>query len=288
MIDTPPAESGPISMTAASLPLGVDQATTPEKLASAGHTLGGLEQRRVPRLTLSSELFRVVKINNEPLIKTFSLADLSTGGLGLTLLSEEDQTLFRLGAKVVGHLSLAKQKFLVEATVKHVSGTRIGIHFERTEPVLQNALQNFLHPANLGADFKWIPIAEEGLSWYHGTLGTELLLRGSHESLIADWIFYAGESYVQWDEVEGFVTGRTLEAAGGETLEGVLRLRAIRLLPDPAVDPAKLEIAKTRLLRSNLPQGLTGQMSKQFAGFEPTRILTTPSSGGAPTEADSR
>jgi hypothetical protein len=72
--------------------------------------------------------------------------------------------------------------------------------------------------------------------------------------------------FVHWEQSAGISTGRS--AAGTDLPEerGVIRLETLLLKADTAPDPGKLNVAKTLVLSSNIPEDLQKWCVRQM-GF---------------------
>lgn len=211
----------------------------------------GYERRRLPRLTLTSEQFRLSKNN-----KVFSVCDISQQGMGLLLLDRADLDLFSVGAEIEGHLNLNREKYLVKARIRNISLERIGCEFESFPADAKKALDHLLNPEVLGRELKPIPSPGKNMLWYHGRSGTDLVLKRKTDGQYQGIILYVLGHFIQWDEETGLSTGRTLPSKLRDEVRGIMRLETLFLESDTTCDPLKLKIAKTVILSSNLPQDL--------------------------------
>ena len=209
------------------------------------------ERRHLPRLSLSSEQFKLSSNG-----KIFSVTDLSKKGMGLWLFDLEDLNLFTVGAYFEGALNLKREKYLVQARVRNLNSDRIGCEFENLTKSCLDSIAHFLNPATLGAELKLIPSLELNTLWYHGPSGTDLLIRRTADGECHRITLYALGSFVQWDEGEGLSSGRTAPTESHSEIRGIHRLETLYLDPDSTLDSEKLEIAKTVVLSSNLPLDL--------------------------------
>src|SRR5436190_1257440 len=102
-------------MTSKSPSLGI--VSNPGGTGSGGGTDqgSGSERRRVPRLNLTKEQFRLEQNG-----KIFSVSDLSSNGMALRILDSEDLNLFPVGIILNGTLNLHREKFAVSARVRHI------------------------------------------------------------------------------------------------------------------------------------------------------------------------
>jgi hypothetical protein len=209
------------------------------------------ERRRLPRLNLSGEQFRLSLVGRAG--KVFSVTDLSTEGMALRILDREDFILFQVASRFEGILNLKGERFTLKGMVRHVGSESIGCEFENLTPEVAKALSQFLDPAALGRELKAIPSSESGTLWYHGPSGTDLLVRRETGSCMT---LYVLGNYIQWTEEEGISTGQAHSCEEQSETRGIMRFETLVLKPDPAVDPGKLAVAKTLILSSNLAEEL--------------------------------
>jgi hypothetical protein len=80
-----------------------------------------------------------------------------------------------------------------------------------------------------------------------------LLIRCRENREIYQVHLYVLGIFIQWDDQQGLVTGRTAPADCQSEVRGIHRHETLLIEPDTAVDLDKLEIAKTVILSSNLP-----------------------------------
>ena len=218
------------------------------------------EKRRLPRLSLTEEQFRI-----SPLGKIFPVVDLSSGGMGIRVVMEEDLVLFSIGAKVEGILNLRRQKHPIVAKVRYLSGTLVGCEFQpQTSAETFNSLKKLLDPAALGAELKPIPSSESGPLWYHGPSGTDLLLWRKLDGEYRRLTLFVLGSFIQWDETDGLSSGTVNHSNDANESWGVVRFETMILNPDPKLDSGKQSIAKTLLLSSNLPEALKKWCSRRI------------------------
>jgi hypothetical protein len=211
----------------------------------------GSERRRMPRLNLTGEQFRL-GLNG----KIFSVADLSTEGMALRVLEPNDLAVFPVASRIEGTLNLRGEKYPVHAQVRHVGRELVGCEFSDLKDDVRTALKRFLDPEALGRELRPIPAGEGGALWYHGPSGTDLLLwRGSDGQYRRFALFVLG-SFAQWEDDSGLTTGRASASYEQSEVRGVVRFETMILDKDPVADAGKLSVAKTVILSSNLPQEL--------------------------------
>jgi hypothetical protein len=142
------------------------------------------ERRRVPRLCLTGELFRVA-----PVGKVFSVTDLSPEGMAIRVLDSEDLRLFAVSTVVHGELNLRREKYPIQCRVKNVRADMVGFQFENVSPAVDKVLHQYVNPKSLGEELRPIPSSENGALWYHGPSGTDsftgTLKKGSPRAFVA-------------------------------------------------------------------------------------------------------
>lgn len=213
----------------------------------------GAERRRLPRLSLTSEQFRLTANG-----KIFSVADLSEEGMALRVLEKNDFHLFPVGMAIEGTLKVSARKVSVKARVKHLGPDLIGCQFEQLDPSAIETLKALLDPSVLAKDLRLTPAASHdmGTLWYHGTSGTDVIVRHGKGGTIDGLSVFVFGTYVQWDIARGLETGVARSADQRDEVHGVVRLETMILDRDSANDPGKLKVAKTLILSSNLPEDL--------------------------------
>ncbi len=219
------------------------------------------ERRRLPRLNLSREQFRLSSNG-----KIFSVIDLSNEGMALRLIDREDLILFSIGAELEGSLKLRNEKFPVRARVRHLARDLVGCEFVALSDTVTEVLKKSLDPTFLGKELRPLPSDGNGTLWYHGTSGTDLLFwRAADEQYHRVALIVLG-TFVQWDQADGLTTGSV--GASQEQAEnyGLIRYETLLFLPDDNADSTKLGIAKQLVLSSNLPLDLRKWCVQQFEG----------------------
>jgi len=229
------------------------------EVISKGSEIRNHERRHLPRLSLTSEQFR---LNRDG--KLFSVSDLSRSGMGIWLLNREDAQHFSVGLLLEGILNLKRQKYHAKVRVRNMSPDRIGCEFEDPSEEIIVALADLLNPELLGKELKPLPSSEMTSLWYHGPTGTDLLFRRMADGNYQRFTLYVLGTFIQWDQREGLSTGRTLISNERSELRGILRLETLLLDSDPTPAPDKLSIAKTVILSSNLPLDLKGWCVRQL------------------------
>ncbi len=218
------------------------------------------ERRRLPRVSIPSEQFRLSKNG-----KIFAVADLSSEGMALRLLAIEDRVLFPIGAAIEGWLNIDRRKHRVTASVRNLRGDHVGCEFSALADETRSELARWLDPSELGSALRLMPNPQGfggGMEWiwFHGRSGTEILLKvkggeGSLEGRALENLVVVlwGEHYVEWS-LEGVLTGRVRFADDRDSVHGAIRLAPEWFHPDAGLDPAKLDLAKTLVKHSKLPE----------------------------------
>ena len=119
------------------------------------------ERRRVPRLGLAGEQFRLDRTG-----KIFAVSDLSRQGMALRILDSADLPMFSIGTLVEGQLNLRREKYPLTARVRNIRRDIIGFEFEALESQTEAALQKCLDPKFLGGELKPIPSQGQSTLWY--------------------------------------------------------------------------------------------------------------------------
>ena len=171
-----------------------------------------LERRRLPRIALTQEQFRLQETG-----KVFSVSDLSPGGMAIRVIDENDLILLAVGSEVAGVLNLRREKMPVRGRVRHLVGDRVGIAFEKLEKSTEETLSKFLDPRILGADLRPMPTSEAvaGL-WFHGSSGTDLWLERSVDGGVRQFLLLMLGCFVRWKAVSGVSSS---EAVGPESVQ---------------------------------------------------------------------
>ena len=209
------------------------------------------ERRRLPRLNLSGEQFRLVQNG-----KVFSVTDLSDAGLAFRILDPTDLVLFSVGAVFDGVLNLRGEKHVFKAKVRHIRVDLVGCQFLEVTEAMREELQRFLDPEVLGRELKPSPPIDAGTIWYHGPSGTDFVLLRGIDGQTRRFTLHVLGAYVQWDRELGLATGLGKPSQIRSENQGAMRFETLLLEPDAKLDPGKLAIAKKVLMSSNLPQDL--------------------------------
>lgn len=209
------------------------------------------ERRRMPRLSLTTEQFRLTQNG-----KIFPVADLSMDGMALRILDKADLVVFPVGSVVDGILNLNRVKHPVKARIRHIGQDLIGCQFQELSDAVKAELSRLFDPKSLGAELKPIPSSEPGVLWYHGPSGTDLLFWRRMDGTYTRFALFVLGNFVQWDEADGLSTGVADHSFENSEIRGVIRFETMLLKADSKPSRDKLSIAKTIVMSSNLPQDL--------------------------------
>lgn len=230
-----------------------------------------MDDRRFPRLSLTSEQFRLAENG-----KVFGVADLSKSGMALRILDSADLAQFPVMHEFEGTLNLNQVKVPIKAVVRNVRKDLVGCELMEQETVSQGKIGAFLDPARLGAELKAVSVEDPGhdsdkkeqtASWYHASSGTDVLIWKNESGEPVRFAIFILGSFIQLNPTEGLVTGRIAAAADVESVgTSLIRLETMILDPDLKPDPGKLEVAKTLVLSSNLAQEVQDWMIRKMAG----------------------
>ncbi|MBI2712420.1 MAG: PilZ domain-containing protein [Bdellovibrio sp.] len=211
------------------------------------------ERRKLPRLSLGSIQFRISE-NGIP-GRIFPLKDLSEQGMSLWLDESDSAPSVGDGQILEGALNLRHEKFPVRARTVSISPDRIGCRFEDLSSETSQALKSFLDPSVLGKELRLFPGQQDLQSVeYHGPSGTDLIFRTAPDGRYIVFTIYVLGNFIHWEEETGLSTGETRSSNTRCEQRGVMRLETLELTTDSTPDPKKLNVAKTLVLSSNLPQ----------------------------------
>ncbi len=210
----------------------------------------GAEKRWLPRLSVSHEVFRLDDTG-----KLFAVADLSMKGMAIRIADREDFFSFSVGAEVRGTLNLHREKFSLQARVRHLGRELIGLEFESLPSSIEHALSRILDPQVLGADLRPVP-TEDGSVLFASSSGTELLLSDFFEGEFRRITVMLLGSMIIWGRQTGLRTGVVRNSYEDSVGAGVTRMEALLFDEDRAIDPQKLQLAKALISSSNLSEEL--------------------------------
>lgn len=220
----------------------------------------GSEKRLLPRLTVSHEVFRLDENG-----KLFAVADLSMKGMAIRIADRDDFFSFSVGAEVRGILNLRREKFPIQARVRHLGRELVGLEFETLPSSIEHALARLLDPATLGADLRPVP-TEDGSILFAASSGTEVLFgqigAGNFQRVT---VMMLG-TLVIWDAKSGLRTGTVTNSYEQSFVNGVTRMETLLFDEDRAIDPQKLNLAKAMISSSNLSEELKKFCARHLEG----------------------
>lgn len=189
------------------------------------------EQRLVPRYPLPKEKMKFVF---EEMEKIFAVRDISTRGLGISLLEYGESLLFPQGYQCMAELKLDGTPFSVRVRVARVSAWTVGFLFDELSPEQRERIDAFIDPIHVARSLKRVDQmgAPEAFlrgmsSWYHGDSGTDLFLWNGTRGGVSRALFCFGRKYWEWDEALGVSTGEM------QRLEGDKVVMHKEATPDP-------------------------------------------------------
>jgi len=190
------------------------------------------EQRTVPRYPLPKEKTKFVFEDCE---KIFAVRDISSRGIGISLLEYGESLLFQEGSHCRAELKLGGGDPLeVMLLVRRVTAWTVGFTFEELSPEQQERLQAFLDPLHVARSLRKVDPAGapdaflRGMSsWYHGDSGTDIFLWSGPRGGVSRALFCLGRKYWEWEEAQGVSTGEM------QRLEGDKVVMHKDVTPDP-------------------------------------------------------
>lgn len=203
-------------------------------------TLSLTDRRKLPRLHISPSQFY-----SQALQKSFSVQDISLGGVSIHLIDREDLQYFAVGSIHEGVLKLEGLKESVKFQVKYIQGLSIGAAWMQASAELSSHIKKVTDPAYLGSHLKKLPLQSQSeltAEWYHAPVGVDLLVYSQEK--LKRWILYFHQSFVQWDEVDGLHTGKSVAEDDFGSSSGVVRLETRLLDYDRKPDQRILDLAK--------------------------------------------
>jgi hypothetical protein len=219
-----------------------------------------VDQRRVvPRYPLPKEK---VKFFFEEMERIFGVRDISTKGLGITLLDHGEALLFPVGFTCDAELKLSGDPFRVKLTVKRISAWAVGFIFENLPDTAEKAIQKSIEPIRVGKSLKEVPPAlasqavSRGISaWYHGDNSTNLYLWFDKRGGIERALLSVGDRVWDWTGEHGARTG-ILEQMEGLDMkikhDVTVNPDAVRLATGVLENADVLDFRLTKFLREQL------------------------------------
>lgn len=197
------------------------------------------ERRRVPRLFLSREQFKLD--SNQ---KVFSVSDLSIEGFSLRILESDDLLELTLGKEISGILNLGGAKHAVRARVRNVRKEVVGCEFESLQAAAKKAIEVFLDPVELGKEMRPMTGFETSGLWYNGARGTDFLIWRHMDGTFKRFLLCMFGSFIQWEEESGLQTGKIVPGQEPAEIHGLVQIESLVLNPDPVPNPQKLRIGR--------------------------------------------
>jgi len=223
-----------------------DLKVVPESEKAQGLT----EKRKMPRLDLSGEQFRI-KQNG----KIFSVVNLSVDGMAIRIIDQLDMVMFTAGAQVQGTLNLRHTKYEVSFQVQNIRNQSIGCRFSEISKEVQEALERYLDPKHLGAQLKPMPSSQRGVLWFHGPGGIDVLYWLDHKKSYQKCLFAVFDYFIQADQ-QGVSTGTMARTNQPSETHGLIRFETMLFVEDLQLDQHKIEVAKKLIMGSKLDHGL--------------------------------
>lgn len=208
------------------------------------------ERRRVPRLFLTCEQFRLNETG-----KVYSVVDLSEDGLALRVLSKDDLVLFSIGRTLSGTLNLNGAKYILQMDVRSVRSDLVGCKFKEIENSAKRAIVSFLDPASIGKALKAIP-SNSNVLWFSAPPATDLMIELGNDSDFMRFSLYVFGNLIQWDAERGLVTGRTSPSEQASEIRGAVRFETLLFESDEKVDETKLKLAIKVILNSKIEKNM--------------------------------
>lgn len=189
------------------------------------------EQRVVPRYPLPKEKMKFVFEEHE---KVFAVRDISSLGIGISLLEYGESLLFPEGYSCIAELKLDGEALGVKVRVARVSAWTVGLLFDELSPDQREKINAFIDPLHIARSLK--KVDQRGApdaflrgmsSWYHGDPATDLFLWNGTRGGVSRALFCCGRKYWEWDEGLGVSTGEM------QRLEGDKVVMHRDVTPDP-------------------------------------------------------
>ena len=177
-----------------------------------------IEQRVVPRYPLPKEKMKFVFEEGE---KVFAVRDISTRGIGISLLEFGESLLFPVGYECKAELKLDLEPLLVKMRVTRTSAWSVGFQFEDLQAEQEAQIRSFVDPLHIGRSLQMVdkrgaPDAFlQGMSaWYHGDSGTDLFLWNDQRGGLSRSLLCLGRKFWEWDSLGGVSTGEVQRLEG--------------------------------------------------------------------------
>jgi len=218
-------------------------------------TANGSEKRKLPRFHITPCQFH----DNE-LKKTFSVQDVSLGGLGIRLVDRGDLPAFAVATVHQGILKIEGLKLPCEFQVRYLRGSLIGAEWQNLNQALKDHLDQISHPKHLGMNLKAYDLPDSADTiWYHNPIGVDLLLYLS-ESKISRWTLYIHHSFISWEQDQAVRTGRALAEDEEGYAHGIVRVETRLIDYDPQADKRLIETSIELVKNAAIKEESTRQL----------------------------
>ena len=198
------------------------------------------EKRKLPRFHITPCQF-----HDQEMAKSFSVLDISEGGLSLRLVDRNDLPEFSVGVERTGKIKVEGMKLPCVFKVRHLRGILIGAEWVNPTAELLEHLSQLSHPQHLGEQLRSYELPEiVNTVWYHNPVGVDLLFyRNQETNAVSRWTLYVHQSFVQWDMESGMQTGQALAEDDEGSVHGLVRLETRLIEYDLRPDQRFIEMA---------------------------------------------
>jgi len=196
------------------------------------------ERRQVPRFVVPP-----CQIHIGDLGHSFSVGDLSRGGISVRLVDRSQLNDFSVGRVFSGELKLFANRFAVSIQVRNIRGLSLGCELQDLSAPLEAALARLFDPKEMGAQIRPFEVPDHReILWYTAPMGVDLVVYVREKSISLWSLFWHG-SVIQWDLDRGLLTGRTVAESEESFSSGVVRLETKFIEWDTQVDSGLSKIA---------------------------------------------
>ncbi len=180
------------------------------------------EQRVVPRYPLPKEKMKFIFDDHE---KVFAVRDISSRGIGISLLEYGESLLFPQGFLCTAELKLEGEPMFVKVRVARVSAWTVGLLFDEISPEQSERISGFIDPLHIARSLK--KVDQKGApdaflrgmsSWYHGDSATDLFIWNGSRGGRSRALFCFGRKCWEWDESLGVSTGEMQRLEGDKVV----------------------------------------------------------------------
>lgn len=177
------------------------------------------EQRMVPRFPLPKEQIKFFLPDGEH--KVFAIRDLSSNGLGISLLEPGEVLLFPVGQEYQAEIKFDQSSEIVPLIVRRSAAWSIGFEFINPNADLMARIESFLNPLMIGKSLKKVSldlnpeVAAYGLSaWYHGANATDLYFWSDTRGGVERVLLCVGNRFAEWNTENGLRSGQMERESG--------------------------------------------------------------------------